>query len=127
MEINSNSSLWHSYNSGYNGNKPHPLSPKGDQVKVSITEDRHYKDVKQPVSPDYVAESFSEAMKNALTSVNDLQVQADELTQKMVFDPNSVDAHQVMIASEKARVALTFTKTIADGVVRAYRELTSLR
>ncbi|MBE8436082.1 flagellar hook-basal body complex protein FliE, partial [Leptospira borgpetersenii serovar Tarassovi] len=24
MEINSNSSLWHSYNSGYNGNKPHP-------------------------------------------------------------------------------------------------------
>ncbi|AXR67791.1 flagellar hook-basal body complex protein FliE [Leptospira mayottensis] len=127
MEINSNSSLWYTYNSGYTGNKPHPLSPKGDSVKVSTTEERHYKDVKQPVSPDYVAESFSEAMKNALTSVNDLQVEADELTQKMVFDPNSVDAHEVMIASEKARVALTFTKTIADGVVRAYRELTSLR
>ncbi|MCB1160559.1 MAG: flagellar hook-basal body complex protein FliE, partial [Leptospiraceae bacterium] len=24
-------------------------------------------------------------------------------------------------------IALTFTKTLADGVVRAYRELTSLR
>ncbi|MCE9501311.1 MAG: flagellar hook-basal body complex protein FliE, partial [Leptospira sp.] len=26
-----------------------------------------------------------------------------------------------------ARISLTFTKTLADGFVRAYRELTSLR
>ncbi|TGK11932.1 flagellar hook-basal body complex protein FliE [Leptospira fletcheri] len=126
MQIDFNSKLWYTYNSGYSDSR-FPLTPKGDKVSVNAADDRHYKDVKEPVSPDYVAESFSEAMRNAFKSVNDLQVEADELTQKMVYDPNSVDAHEVMIASEKARVALTFTKTLADGVVRGYRDLTSMR
>ncbi|PJZ71269.1 flagellar hook-basal body complex protein FliE [Leptospira perolatii] len=126
MQVDFNSKLWYNYNSGYSDSR-FPLSPKGERVNVNTQDDRHYKDVKEPVAPDYVAESFSEAMRNAFKSVNDLQVEADEMTQKMVFNPNSVDAHEVMIASEKARVALTFTKTLADGVVRAYRELTNMR
>lgn len=126
MNVDFNSKLWYTYNSGFSDSR-YPLSPKGDKVSVKIEDQRHYGDVKEPVAPDYVAESFSEAMRNAFKSVNDLQVEADELTQKMVYDPNSVDAHEVMVASEKARVALTFTKTLADGVVRGYRDLTSMR
>jgi flagellar hook-basal body complex protein FliE len=45
----------------------------------------------------------------------------------MIYNPNSVEAHEVMIASEKARISLTFTKTVVDGIIRAYRDLTNLR
>lgn len=111
----------------YNSGKPYSLSPLGDKVSVKMSDSRHYGDKSQVHSPDDVAESFADVFKKSLEKVNDQQVTADELTQKLVFDPNSVDAHDVMIAAEKARISLTFTKTLADGFVRAYRELTSLR
>lgn len=105
----------------------YPLNANGDKVSVKTTNDRHYADTKEPLSPDYVVENFSQALKNAISSVNAQQVKADELSQKIVSDPKSVEPHEVMIAAEKARVSLQFTKTIADGVVRAYRELTTMR
>ena len=68
-----------------------------------------------------------EVLQKSFEKVNDQQVESDTLTQKIVFDPNSVDSHQVMIAAEKARISLTFTKTMIDGVVKAYRDLSNLR
>lgn len=109
------------------GYKPFPLTPIGDKVSIQTSDVRHYGDKANVESPDNFAETFSSALKKSLEKVNDLQVNADELTQKMVFNPNSVDAHEVMIAAEKARMALTFTKTVADGVIKAYRDLTNLR
>ncbi len=106
---------------------PYPLNPKGDIVPLKKIDDRHYTELSEKESPDKVGESFAEVFKKAHEQVNDLQVNANSLTQKMVYDPNSVDVHELMIASEKARISLTFTKTIADGVVKAYRELTNLR
>ena len=111
----------------YNSGRPYPISPQGDKVNLSVSDSRHYGDSVTSQSPDEVAESFAEVLKKSFEQVNDQQVQSDELTRKLVFDPNSVEAHEVMIASEKARISLTFTKTLADGFVRAYRELTSLR
>lgn len=111
-----------------NETKPFSLvSPKGDTVPIFRTDSRHYGKTDPARSPDLLAGSFAEALTKSLEDVNTLQVEADELTQKIVFDPNSVDVHEVMIAAEKARMSLTFTKTLADGFVRAYRELTNLR
>ncbi|MCX7998382.1 MAG: flagellar hook-basal body complex protein FliE [Leptospiraceae bacterium] len=104
-----------------------PITPKGDKISIKTTDERHYGERAEIESPDNFADTFALALKKSLEKVNDLQVHADELTQKMVFNPNSVDAHEVMIAAEKARMALTFTKTIADGVVKAYRDLMNLR
>lgn len=103
------------------------LRPEGDRVSVQRTDDRHYGKTMPGVTPDQVAGSFGEVLKKAFDEVNDQQVIADEMTQKLVFDPNSVDVHDVMIAAEKARMSLTFTKAMTDGFVRAYRELTQLR
>ena len=111
----------------YNSGRPYPLNLKGDLVDVNKTNSRHYQDVKMPEPNDNVAGSFSDVFYKAIEKVNDQQIVSDELTQKMAIDPESVDVHDVMIASEKARLSLTFSKTIADGVVRAYKELTSLR
>ncbi len=107
--------------------KPFPLTPQGNIVSIKTTDNRHYGEKAEVSSPDNFPETFASALKSAVEKVNDLQTNADDLTQKMVFNPNSVDAHEVMIAAEKARMAITFTKTLADGVIRAYRELTTLR
>jgi flagellar hook-basal body complex protein FliE len=104
-----------------------PLQAKGDLVKMTKVDERHYTEKVKPHSPDEVAESFADVLKKSIEKVNDLEIEADTLTQKLVYEPNSVDAHQVMIAAEKARIAVTFTKTLADGVVKAYKELSNLR
>ncbi|WP_409035741.1 flagellar hook-basal body complex protein FliE [Leptospira bandrabouensis] len=107
--------------------KPHSLLPQGDKVGILRSNERHYGKTNEAKSPDEVAGTFGDALKKAFEQVNDQQVEADELTQKIVFDPNSVELHDVMIAAEKARISLTFAKTMSDGFVRAYRELTTLR
>ncbi|BDA79891.1 flagellar hook-basal body complex protein FliE [Leptospira kobayashii] len=128
MAINPISSISNSYSQILSSaNKPHSLLPNGDKVAVQRTDMRHYGKTNEAKSPDEVAGTFADAMKKAFEQVNDQQVEADEMTQKIVFDPNSVELHDVMIAAEKARISLTFAKTMSDGFIRAYRELTQLR
>ena len=64
---------------------------------------------------------------NALNKVNNLQVESDDLAQKMIYEPETVDIHQVMIAAQKAELAITFTKSVRDEAIRAYRDLINLR
>ena len=70
---------------------------------------------------------FTKLLTDALQGVNQDQIHSDHLTQKLVTDPKSVDAHTVMIAAEKARISLTLTKTVVDQAIRGYRELINLR
>ena len=102
-------------------------TPKGNQIGVNTTDPLHFGNTPSIDKTDDISESFSEVLKKSLEKVNDTQVTADDLTQKMIYNPNSVEAHEVMIASEKARISLTFTKTVVDGIIRAYRDLTNLR
>lgn len=107
---------------------PNPYSiPKGNQISVSTTNPLHFGNPSPISGKEDIAESFADVLKKSLEKVNDVQVEADDLTQKMIYNPNSVEAHEVMIASEKARISLTFTKTVVDGIIRAYRDLTNLR
>jgi flagellar hook-basal body complex protein FliE len=102
-------------------------TPKGNQIGINTTDPLHFGNTPAIGKTDDISESFSEVLKKSLEKVNDTQVTADDLTQKMIYNPNSVEAHEVMIASEKARISLTFTKTVVDGIIRAYRDLTNLR
>ncbi len=126
MEINTsyfnNTVYW-----THSADSPYSLRPEGDRISVKRTDERHYGKTTPGVTPDQVAGTFGEVLRKAFEEVNDQQILADEMTQKLVFDPNSVDIHDVMIAAEKARMSLTFTKAIADGFIRAYRELTTIR
>ncbi|HPS59001.1 MAG TPA: flagellar hook-basal body complex protein FliE [Spirochaetota bacterium] len=76
---------------------------------------------------DDVSGSFADMLNSAVAKTNDLQVDAENLMQKMVYEPESVDIHQVMIATQKAEVALGLTKAVRDGALNAYRELINLR
>ena len=110
-----------------NSGKTFPLHAKGDVVNVNTSNSRHYDNTIEPTPSDNAVSSFAQVFQKAIEEVNDQQVHAEKLTEKLAFDPESVNAHEVMIASEKARLSLTFTKTVTDGIVRAYKEISNLR
>lgn len=78
-------------------------------------------------SQNRIATNFVEALNQMLNNVESLTNEADELTKKAVYDPDSVDTHEIMIAAQKARFAINLTKTITDGLVRSYKELITPR
>ncbi|MBN2080275.1 MAG: flagellar hook-basal body complex protein FliE [Spirochaetes bacterium] len=82
---------------------------------------------KRERAADDVTGSFADSLMKALGKVNDLQGASDELTQQMIYAPESVSIHSVMIAAQKAEIALSFTRAVRDEAVRAYRELINLR
>jgi flagellar hook-basal body complex protein FliE len=102
--------------------------PTGHVVNLRTTNPLHYDGrVKHEPQLDDVSTSFADSLMKALGKVNDLEVTSEDLSQKMLYQPESVDIHTVMIAMQKAEVALGFTKAVRDEAVRAYRELINLR
>ena len=66
--------------------------------------------------------SFKDFLKESLENVNSLQIESDNTKKSMVL--GDVDnLHEVMIASEKAGIALQMTLTIRNKVVEAYKEI----
>lgn len=100
---------------------------KGHMVNLITSNPLHFSD--RPAEPrdDDVAASFSEALSKALGKVNDLQVDAEDMEQKMIHSPESVDIHTVMIGMQKAEIAMTLAKSVRDEAIRTYRELMNLR
>ena len=105
----------------------HPGDVHGDTVHMKKTHEKHFGETGKTAKSDNVAGNFANMFNNAFNTVNSLQTRSDKLAEKIVYDPNSVDAHTVMIATEKARISLMFTKSVVDQVIRAYRELINMR
>ena len=100
----------------------------GTVVELRTTHELHNDDKKIHRSEaDDVSTSFASMLKGAMNKVNNLQVDAEDVTSQMIHSPESVDIHTVMIAQQKAEVALAFTKSVRDEAVRAYRDLINLR
>jgi flagellar hook-basal body complex protein FliE len=100
---------------------------KGHLITLKTNDVRHFPEKPERITDDDVATSFKDMLSEAVGKVNDLQVQANDLNQQMIYEPESVDIHTVMIAAQKAEVALSFTKAIRDEAVRAYREIINMR
>ena len=104
-----------------------PGNAIGHLVKLKTTNPLHYSGETPKKLDDDVSTSFAEVLNNAISKVNNLQTDSHELTQKMIYEPESVEIHNVMIAAQKAGIALNFTKSIRDEAVKSYRELMNLR
>lgn len=65
---------------------------------------------------------FGNYLKDALKEVNRLETQADTLTKRLAAGDN-VDIHDVMIATEKANIALQLTLQVRNKAVEAYNEI----
>lgn len=67
-------------------------------------------------------ESFANMLQSAINNVNDLQIQSQQTLND--FAAGKTDNIQdVMIASEKADIALQFTMQIRNKVLDAYSEI----
>ena len=99
----------------------------GSRVEMKTTNPLHFSDKVNAPADDDVAKSFSDMVSEMVGKTNDLQVESEGLTKKMIYQPESVDVHSVMIAQQKAEVALTFTKAVRDEAIKAYREIMNLR
>jgi flagellar hook-basal body complex protein FliE len=100
---------------------------EGHIVRLNTTNPLHYTDRRpEPVSDD-AAGGFAAALNSAIGTVNNLQVESEDLSRRMITEPESVNIHTVMIAAQKAEVALSFTRAVRDEVVRTVRELMNLR
>jgi flagellar hook-basal body complex protein FliE len=77
---------------------------------------------KKNISPSESTGDFSQLLKNSIEEMNDMQVQSDQMTEKLVRGEN-VDLHQMMIASQKASITLQTTMEVRNKVVEAYQEI----
>ena len=68
------------------------------------------------------SQGFAGILKDALLSVDGLQKEADKLTEAFISGA-SVEIHDVMLAAEKARLALDLTVSIRNKLVEAYQEI----
>ncbi|MFC0296223.1 flagellar hook-basal body complex protein FliE [Geobacillus jurassicus] len=78
--------------------------------------------VSPPAKPAEVQKQFAAFFKEALSRVNEAQIQADALTEKLVRGEN-VQLHDVMIAAQKASIALQLTIEIRNKAIEAYQEM----
>ena len=99
----------------------------GSKVGLTATAPKHYRIEKSKESDDAVTKSFGELLGGALSKVNNLQIKSNKLTEQMITSPEKVSIHSVMIAAQKAELALSLTKAVSDRVIRAYQDISNLR
>ncbi len=104
------------------------LEALGDIVTVARTNQKHLAGVGEATGEQQGVEAaFGELLLKALNGVNDTQVNAVNLAQQMITDPDSVDVHTVTIALAEANLALSMTKAVVDRALAAYREIINVR
>lgn len=100
----------------------------GDIIELKTSRKNHIPgERKEELKGDQVTESFKDLFTKTINNVNNLEIKSTDLTNQMVIDPDSVNIHDVMIASEQAEMAVLLTKDIMDRVIRAYKEIINVR
>ena len=104
------------------------LPANGDIVKLARTNPAHLAGKGEGAAPDAGVEgNFGALLMKALGGVNDSQVKAMDLSQKMVTDPGSVNVEDVTISMAEANLAISMTKAVVDRALAAYREIINVR
>ncbi len=84
-----------------------------------------YSPIKPTSSAMNIVDSFSSILNHGIQRVNTLENQSDVLTQ-MLVSGEIENIHDVMIAAEKAEVAINLTMNIRDKAIRAYEEIMAM-
>ncbi len=109
-----------------------PAQAMGDVVKLARTNPAHLAGMGEPAEaaagqPAGIEGKFGQLLAGALDGVNDTQLKAMGLSQRMITDPGSVNVEDVTIALADANLALSMTKAIVDRALAAYREIINIR
>lgn len=71
-------------------------------------------------------ESFASMLSEALNGVNEMQINADKLTQQYLTG-ETTDIAGVLLATEKANLALQLTVQVRNKIVEAYQEIARMQ
>jgi flagellar hook-basal body complex protein FliE len=106
-----------------------PVQAMGDIVKLARTNPLHLAGAGEGEANARTGaeQKFGALLMGALGTVNDSQLKAINLSQRMVTDPSSVNVEDVTIALADANLALSMTKAIVDRALAAYREIINVR
>ena len=99
----------------------------GDIIRLKTTSPLHSSGKVQKLVSEDANENFAHVLSKAVGQVNAQQLYSENLSQKAIADPESVQVHNLKIAMEKAKMSLTFTKRVTDLAIRTYRDLVNLR
>lgn len=72
------------------------------------------------------AGGFSEVLNNALMKLNDVQVNADNLSLELLTGEVQ-DIHQVTIAMQEARLTMQLAVEVRNKVIEAYQEISRMQ
>ena len=72
-----------------------------------------------------VLSDFGSVMKDQLNQVNELNNQSNTMMKQFALGEGA-DLHSVMIASEKAQMAMEFTMQLRNKMVQAYQEISRM-
>lgn len=101
---------------------------RGDIIAMTRTDARHFgADGTIPVPEPSGGTGFGVMLKQALKGANETVLQSSAISQQALYDPDSVDVHDVTIALAKANTAISLTKAVVDNALKAYREIISIR
>ncbi len=98
----------------------------GDLFRMKTTSSRHVMGMNE-TPLDEGKKDFGSLLADSLQDVNGLQQDYAALSQQAITNPESVDPHDITIAGAEANLALNITKNVIDRVIRAYKDLTTLR
>lgn len=70
--------------------------------------------------------NFADILENQLNKLNDVQLNAEEATMDLLTG-KATDIHQVMIATEEAKLSLELAVQIRNKLVDAYKEIISMQ
>ncbi len=71
--------------------------------------------------------SFDSFLIDAVSSMNDKQQMASNISEQVIIDPDSVDVHDVTIAMAEANLSLTLANTVISRITQAWSEITTTR
>jgi flagellar hook-basal body complex protein FliE len=92
-------------------------------MKINFpTEQFNINSINNTTATDKKSLPFSDFLNNAISDVNKLQLESEGLNEAFAMGKND-NIHQVMIAAEKADMALQFTIQIRNKVLEAYQEI----
>lgn len=79
-----------------------------------------------PADAESNRRSFGEMLQSAFDAVNQAQWEAEQAA-TLLATGDITDVHQVMIATEKANIALQLTISIRNQVINAYQEISRMQ
>ncbi len=99
----------------------------GNQVDLRTTRPAHINGNAQQTLSNEPVQAFADVLFNAVEQVNNQELDASQLEQKLAVSPDEVDIHEVMIASEKARLSVSLLKSVVDKAIKAYNDIMMIR